>query len=123
MMNSLSKTMFGKAFKPSQRMPAMLSPMRSMVQAPQRNFGAMDEINTEMFEHTFTDQMDFKSSFDKIKCFRVMDEEGNIVTPGYDTQINDDLILKMYDTMVTMNETDQVYNAAQRQARISFYMT
>ena len=52
-----------------------------------------------------------------------MDEEGNIVTPGYENQISDDLLLKMYDKMVTINEADQVYNAAQRQARISFYMT
>ena len=29
----------------------------------------------------------------------------------------------MYDKMVTMNEVDKVYNAAQRQSRISFYMT
>ena len=29
----------------------------------------------------------------------------------------------MYDAMVTMNEADTVYNAAQRQSRISFYMT
>ena len=116
MMNSLTKTVFGKAFKPMQRMPTMLAPMS-------RSFGAMGEIDESLFKHEFTDQMEFKSSFDKLKCFRVMDEEGNIVTPGYDTQINDDLILKMYDNMVIMNETDAVYNAAQRQARISFYMT
>ena len=56
--------------------------------------------------------MEYKSSFDKIKCFRVLDEEGNVVTPGYDTQLDDELILKMYDKMVTINEADQVYNAA-----------
>ena len=31
--------------------------------------------------------------------------------------------MKIFDKMVIMNETDNVYNAAQRQARISFYMT
>ena len=67
--------------------------------------------------------MEFKSSFDKIKCFRVMDGEGNIINQGYDTKIPKDKLLRMYDTMVTMNETDKVYNAAQRQMRISFYMT
>ena len=79
-----------------------------------RSFGAMDEIDTSLFEHKFTDQMEFRSSFDKIKCFRVMDEEGNIITPGYDTAIPDDELVKMYDAMVTINEADQVYNAAQR---------
>jgi 2-oxoisovalerate dehydrogenase E1 component alpha subunit len=67
--------------------------------------------------------MEFRSNFEKIKCFRVMDEEGNIVNKGYAEKISDELILKMYDNMVIMNETDVVYNAAQRQSRISFYMT
>jgi|Transcript_3490 2-oxoisovalerate dehydrogenase E1 component alpha subunit len=94
-----------------------------MMQAPLRTFGAMDEINRDLFEHKFTSDMEFQSSFDKIKCFRVLDEEGNVVTPGYDTKISDDDLMKMYDKMVTINEADVVYNAAQRQARISFYMT
>ena len=76
-----------------------------------------------MFDHKFTKEMEFRSSFDKIKCFRVMDEEGKIINPGYDTKIPDDKLVRMYDTMVTMNEADGVYNAAQRQMRISFYMT
>ena len=67
--------------------------------------------------------MEFRSNFEKIKCFRVMDEEGNIVNKGFAEKISDELILKMYDNMVIMNETDVVYNAAQRQSRISFYMT
>jgi 2-oxoisovalerate dehydrogenase E1 component alpha subunit len=67
--------------------------------------------------------MEFKSSFDKIKCFRVIDEEGKVVTPGYADKIPKDELLKIYDSMVTINEADQVYNAAQRQSRISFYMT
>ena len=41
-----------------------------------------------------------------------MDEEGKIINPGYDTKISDEKLLKMYDTMVTMNEVDGVYNAA-----------
>lgn len=74
----------------------------------------MDQIDKSLFEYKFTDQMEFRSSFDKIKCFRVMDEEGNIVTKGYADKIPDSLLLKMYDNMVTMNEADVVYNAAQR---------
>ncbi len=88
-----------------------------------RSFGAMNELNRELFEHKFTTEMNFRSSFDKMKCFRVMDEDGKIINPGYDTKIPDSEILKMYDAMVTINEADQVYNAAQRQSRISFYMT
>jgi len=72
----------------------------------------MDEIDRSLFEHKFTTEMNFRSSFDKIKCFRVMDEEGAIINPGYDTQLTDEKLLQMYDSMVTMNEADMVYNAA-----------
>ena len=37
----------------------------------------MGQIDHEtLFEHKFTNDMEFKSKFDKIKCFRVMDSEG-----------------------------------------------
>ena len=72
----------------------------------------MDELNTDLFSHSFTNDMNFKSSFEKFECFRVIDEEGQVVTPGYDTAIPDDLIMKMYDNMVMINEADTVYNAA-----------
>ena len=93
------------------------------VQQARRNFGAMDQVNKDLFVHEFTDKMEFRSSFEKIKCFRVMDEEGNIINKGYDEQIDTKMLLAMYDKMITMNEADVVYNAAQRQSRISFYMT
>ena len=41
-----------------------------------------------------------------------MDIEGNIITPGYDRKIPDEKLVKMYDTMITMNVADGVYNAA-----------
>jgi len=48
-----------------------------------RAFGAMGEINRELlFEHKFTTDMNFQSEFEKIKCFRVMDEEGKIINTG-----------------------------------------
>ena len=113
-MMSFSKLAF-RASKSLQR------PTKMMAQT--RSFGAMNEINRDLFEHKFTSDMEFRSSFDKIKCFRVLDEDGNVVTPGYDTKVSEELLMKMYDTMITMNEADKVYNAAQRQSRISFYMT
>jgi hypothetical protein len=43
----------------------------------------MGEINRELlFEHKFTTDMNFQSEFEKIKCFRVMDEEGKIINTG-----------------------------------------
>ena len=88
-----------------------------------RCFGAMDLVNHELFEHKFTNDLEFRSSFDKVKCFRVMDEEGNIINKQYENSIDEDTMKKMYKTMVMMNEADVVFNQAQRQSRISFYMT
>lgn len=98
---------------------------RSLTTNSVRAFGAMGEINRELlFEHKFTTDMDFKDQFEKIKCFRVMDENGKIINDGgYEKLIPMEKLKKMYSTMVTINEADQVFNAAQRQSRISFYMT
>ena len=49
-----------------------------------RSFGAMDLLKPELFEHSFTSDMNFKSSFEKMKCFRVLDENGVIVNKAYE---------------------------------------
>lgn len=74
----------------------------------------MGEIDKELlFEHKFTTEMNFKDRFEKIKCFRVMDENGKIINDGgYENLIPVDKMKKMYETMVTINEADQVFNAA-----------
>jgi len=54
--------------------------------------------------------MEFVSSFEKIKCFRVLDEEGNIVNPAYKNSIDKELLRKMFRTMVMMNEADVIFN-------------
>jgi len=99
------------------------SASKSLLMTSLRAFGAMDQVNKEMFEHKFTNELEFRSSFEKIKCFRVLDEEGNIINKKYENSIDDATLKKMYKTMVMMNEADVVYNQAQRQSRISFYMT
>ena len=53
----------------------------------------MNEINRDLFEHKFTSEMAYKSSFDQVKCFRVPDEDGELIAPGYDTELSDDLLL------------------------------
>jgi 2-oxoisovalerate dehydrogenase E1 component alpha subunit len=70
----------------------------------------MGEINRELFEHKFTPELDFKSSFDKIKCFRVMDEEGNITNKDFEKQISAEKLKEMFKCMVTINEADQIFN-------------
>lgn len=85
----------------------------------------MNEIDTDMlFNHKFTTDMKFKSKNDKIECFRVMDGEGKIINNGgYHKLIDVPTLKRIYESMVTINEADVVFNQAQRQSRISFYMT
>lgn len=77
-----------------------------------RAFGAMDQVNMSMFEQKFTNDLEFRSSFDKIKCFRVLDEEGNVVNKGAEPKISEETLQKMFRTMVMMNEADVVFNQA-----------
>ena len=51
----------------------MTAAPRNLLQRSMRPFGAMDQLNMDLFEHKFTSDMEFRSSFEKIKCFRVMD--------------------------------------------------
>lgn len=72
----------------------------------------MDIVNKDLFEHKFTKDMDFRSSFDKIKTFRVMDEEGNIINKKYEDSIEPQTLNKIFKYMVMMNEADVVFNQA-----------
>jgi hypothetical protein len=121
--NFLPLNMYQSIFLKSFKKTTLQSRKSQLVRVTQRGFGAMDIVNREMFEHKFTNDMNFSSSFDKIKCFRVMDEDGNIINKKYENSIDDKTLQKMFRTMVMMNEADVIFNQAQRQSRISFYMT
>jgi len=56
-------------------------------------------------------------------CFRLIDDEGVLVPGAYLPEIEDDKLIRMQNTMVTVNEFDKVFNDAQRQGRLSFYFT
>jgi len=86
----------------------------------------MDTYDRDLLMNpTFTDKMEFRQHFEKFKCFRVIDEEGDVVDKkaNFTKNIPTDMLRQMYEKMVIMNEADKVFNAAQRQSRISFYMT
>lgn len=53
----------------------------------------------------------------------MIDQDGKIINKPYENAIEKDKLVKIFDTMVTINEADIIFNAAQRQSRISFYMT
>ena len=76
-----------------------------------------------LYDFDFETTMNFVDGYDKIKCFRVIDEKGDLVNDDKYVQIPKDKLVKIYETMVLNQEADQIFNMAQRQNRISFYMT
>lgn len=74
------------------------------------------------YDIPFSTEMKFKSHNEKISAFRVMDENGKILNKKYDN-IDKEKLLKIFKAMVTNHEADKIFNMAQRQNRISFYMT
>lgn len=55
--------------------------------------------------------------------FRVMDEHGGVLDPSLEPAVTEQEALKMYQTMVQLNVMDSILYEAQRQGRLSFYMT
>ena len=90
---------------------------------PKRFISITDVPNYELFDHKFTEKMEFKEGFEKIKCFRVIDHEGKMINKPYEETIPREKLVNIFDTMVKINEADQIYLQAQRAGRISFYMT
>jgi len=60
---------------------------------------------------------------DAIPIYQVLKPDGSLINPSQDPQIPDDMLLKMYATMVQQNQMDDIMYNAQRQGRVSFYMT
>lgn len=73
----------------------------------------------------FTSQMDFHDprAMPAIKVYRVMDRHGNIQDKDQDPQLPKETVLRMYHTMLQLQAVDHVLYEAQRQGRISFYIT
>ncbi|KAL8481893.1 hypothetical protein ACS0TY_028147 [Phlomoides rotata] len=74
---------------------------------------------------TFTPQMQFisESSDQRIPCYRVLDDDGCLIEGSRYKQVDKETAVKMYKTMVTLQIMDTIFYEAQRQGRISFYLT
>ncbi|PIM98280.1 Branched chain alpha-keto acid dehydrogenase complex, alpha subunit [Handroanthus impetiginosus] len=72
----------------------------------------------------FTPEMKFLSEVpeERIHCYRVLDDSGQLVSKNF-VQVDKDIALKMYRDMVTLQTMDTIFYEAQRQGRISFYVT
>ncbi|CAG9863792.1 unnamed protein product [Phyllotreta striolata] len=74
---------------------------------------------------TWTEQLEFtgKHSYEPIPVYRVLDRLGDVIKPEDDPNLPSDVLIKMYKDMTILGIMDKVLYEAQRQGRISFYMT
>ncbi|KAK3011090.1 hypothetical protein RJ639_011544 [Escallonia herrerae] len=72
----------------------------------------------------FTSEMSFiaESSEKRVKCYRVLDDNGHPMSSRFE-QISKEVAVKMYSSMVTLQIMDTIFYEAQRQGRLSIYMT
>ncbi|KNA15009.1 hypothetical protein SOVF_102010 [Spinacia oleracea] len=70
-----------------------------------------------------TSQMRFISETNgsRVECYRALDDDGQLLKES--KQVDEELAVKMYEYMVTLQEMDTIFFEAQRQGRISFYLT
>jgi 2-oxoisovalerate dehydrogenase E1 component alpha subunit len=103
----------------------------SNVETPLSNFlGARSPLVSELkiHNHHFAPE-------EAIPCFRLVNETGEWTNPHYPLAqslkasvtnhptLNEETLVRMYECMLTLHELDTVFYNAQRQGRISFYMT
>jgi len=60
---------------------------------------------------------------ERLPVYRVMDRSGKILRENQDPKFTKEQAVKMYKAMIKTNEFDRVMYDAQRQGRVSFYMT
>ncbi|KAJ2556936.1 hypothetical protein EV175_001669 [Coemansia sp. RSA 1933] len=71
----------------------------------------------------YTHELQFVSSVESIQTYQVMDTNGNVLDPAHEPHVSKDEAKAMYRNMLVLNAMDQILYEAQRQGRISFYMT
>mmetsp|Transcript_42221 Transcript_42221/g.99070 ORF Transcript_42221/g.99070 Transcript_42221/m.99070 type:complete len:470 (-) Transcript_42221:92-1501(-) len=72
----------------------------------------------------FSTELSFMSKFgEPFVTYRVMDENGNIIDPSTTIDVTKEDAIYMYTTMLKLNVVDSILYEAQRQGRLSFYMT
>ncbi|KAJ1963140.1 hypothetical protein H4R35_007279 [Dimargaris xerosporica] len=71
----------------------------------------------------FTNQLVITTQMDPIATYQVMDTDGVVDDAAQEPAVDQELAVRIYREMITMNAMDKVLYEAQRQGRISFYMT
>ncbi|KAJ3110085.1 hypothetical protein HDU96_006929 [Phlyctochytrium bullatum] len=71
----------------------------------------------------YTEQLEFQRNYPTIPTYRVLDQEGNVIVAAEEPKLPKEEALRIYQLMITLNSMDVILYEAQRQGRISFYMT
>lgn len=73
----------------------------------------------------FTPQMDFIPEYTdkRVPCYRVLNDKGETISSKTNQQVSQEMATRMYSKMITLQTMDTVLYEAQRQGRISFYLT
>ncbi|CAN1198080.1 2-oxoisovalerate dehydrogenase subunit alpha 2, mitochondrial [Linum perenne] len=73
----------------------------------------------------YTSRMSFTSESpeERVPCYRVLDDNGQLIDSTNFAGINREIGTKMYTDMVKLQTMDTIFYEAQRQGRISFYVT
>eukprot|EP00249_Psilotum_nudum_P014727 c24971_g1_i1 orf=153-1730(+) len=73
----------------------------------------------------YTTDLEFihEAASTSIPCYRLLDDNGQLIKASYVPEVDQALGLKIYKNMVTLQVMDTIFYEAQRQGRFSFYMT
>ncbi|CAN0877398.1 2-oxoisovalerate dehydrogenase subunit alpha 2, mitochondrial [Linum grandiflorum] len=87
--------------------------------------GITQKFNLLGGEVAYTSRMSFTSESPKerIPCYRVLDDNGQLIDSSNFAGIDREIGTKMYTDMVKLQTMDTIFYEAQRQGRISFYVT
>lgn len=106
---------------------------RSCLSLREDDDGETQDMNFPGGRVAFTSDMKFLSDSpnERIPCYRVLDDDGKLISTAAGTKfqdphqevVNQEVGMKMYRNMVTLQMMDSIYYEAQRQGRISFYLT
>ncbi|MFS7940961.1 putative 3-methyl-2-oxobutanoate dehydrogenase (2-methylpropanoyl-transferring) [Helianthus anomalus] len=74
---------------------------------------------------TYTTEINFLPALSdkRVQCYRVLDKDGYLISSNMSELVSKEVALKMYKGMVTLNIMDKFFYEAQRQGRLSFYLT
>lgn len=85
-----------------------------------KRFSSENKISIPKF--SFINQLEINKSNEITPMFRVLDKEGEVIDSYYDT-IDKETALRIFNEMIKISIFDNRLNMAQREGKISFYMT